>query len=157
MAPGMKATELSPKVRIFRLVFSKGDDVAAGLAEFAKKNHLTDAHFSAIGAFGSAVIGWSDRPKKAFKVVRINEEMEVSAFNGNITRDQDGKPVVHAHCVVGLLQQRHGLCRPLPARRSQPDHAALPDGLRAAENGPAGALTGYWRTNFSTLPLNRPR
>ncbi len=104
MAPGLKATELSPKVRIFRLVFSKGDDVASGLAEFAKKNHLTDAHFSAIGAFGSAIIGWSDRPKKAFKVVRLNEEMEVAAFNGSITRDQDGKPVVHAHCVVGLLR-----------------------------------------------------
>ncbi len=103
MAPGLKATELSPKVRIFRLVFSKGDDVAAGLAEFAKKNHLTDAHFSAIGAFGSAVIGWSDRPMKAFKVVRLNEEMEVAAFNGSITRDQKGDPVVHAHCVVGLL------------------------------------------------------
>jgi len=104
MAPGMKATELSPKVRIFRLIFAKGDDVASGLAEFAKKNHLTDAHFSAIGAFGAAVIGWSDRPKKAFKVVRLNEEMEVSAFNGSITRDKDGKPVVHAHCVVGLLR-----------------------------------------------------
>jgi len=103
MAPGMKATELSPKVRIFRLVFAKGDDVASGLAEFAKKNHLTDAHFSAIGAFGAAVIGWSDRPKKAFKVVRLNEEMEVSAFNGSITRGQDGSPVVHAHCVVSLL------------------------------------------------------
>jgi predicted DNA-binding protein with PD1-like motif len=104
MAPGMKATELSPKVRIFRLVFAKGDDVASGLAEFAKKNHLTDAHFSAIGAFGAAVIGWSDRPMKSFKVVRLNEEMEVSAFNGSITRDKDGKPVVHAHCVVGLLR-----------------------------------------------------
>jgi predicted DNA-binding protein with PD1-like motif len=103
MAPGMTATELSPKVRIFRLVFAKGDDVASGLAEFAKKNHLTDAHFSAIGAFGAAVIGWSDRPKKAFKVVRLNEEMEVSAFNGSITRGQDGNPVVHAHCVVSLL------------------------------------------------------
>jgi len=103
MAPGMKATELSPKVRIFRLVFSKGDDVAAGLAEFAKKNRLTDAHFSAIGAFGAAVIGWSDRPMKSFKVVRLNEEMEVSAFNGSITRGDDGKPVVHAHCVVSLL------------------------------------------------------
>ena len=103
MAPGMKATELSPKVRIFRLVFAKGDDVAAGLAEFAKKNHLTDAHFSAIGAFGAAVIGWSDRPKKAFKVVRLNEEMEVSAFNGSITRGDNGNPVVHAHCVVSLL------------------------------------------------------
>jgi predicted DNA-binding protein with PD1-like motif len=103
MAPGMKATELSPRTRTFQITFQKGDDPAAGLAEFARKNNLTNAHFSAIGAFGSAVIGWSDRPKKAFKVVRINEEMEVAAFNGNITRDKEGKPVVHAHCVVGIL------------------------------------------------------
>src|SRR5579872_7445634 len=103
-APGLKATELSSKTRVFTIEFSKGDDVAAGLADFAEKNHLTNAHFSAIGAFGSAVIGWSDRPKKAFKVVKLDEEMEVAAFNGSITRDKDGKPVVHAHCVVGLLR-----------------------------------------------------
>jgi uncharacterized protein len=102
-APGLKATELSPRTRNFYITFTKDDDVAAGLADFAEKNHLTNTHFSAIGAFGSAVIGWSDRPKKAFKVVHLNEEMEVAAFNGSITRDKDGKPVVHAHCVVGLL------------------------------------------------------
>ena len=49
-APGMTATELSPRTRTFHLVFSKGDDVKAGLAAFAAKNHLTDAHFTAIGA-----------------------------------------------------------------------------------------------------------
>jgi len=102
-APGMKATELGPKTRTFHITFQKGDDPAAGLAEFARKNNLTNAHFEAIGAFGSAVIGWSDRPKKAFKVVRINEEMEVAAFNGNILRNADGQPVVHAHCAVGIL------------------------------------------------------
>ncbi len=69
-APGLKATELSPKTRTFHLVFAKGDDVRAGLAEFAAKNNLTNAHFSAIGALDSAVIGWSDPEKKAFKVVR---------------------------------------------------------------------------------------
>jgi predicted DNA-binding protein with PD1-like motif len=106
-APGLNATELSPRTRSFYITFNKDDDVAAGLADFADKNHLTNAHFSAIGAFGSAVIGWSDRPKKAFKVVRLNEEMEVAAFNGSILRDKDGKPVVHAHCVVGLLSNGH--------------------------------------------------
>lgn len=102
-APGMKATELGPRVRTFHITFQKGDDPAAGLAEFARKNNLTNAHFEAIGAFGSAVIGWSDRPMKAFKVVRINEEMEVAAFNGNIVRNAEGQPVVHAHCAVGIL------------------------------------------------------
>jgi predicted DNA-binding protein with PD1-like motif len=80
-APGLKATELSPKVRIFQLVFAKGDEVGAGLAEFADKNHLTD-----------------------YKTIRLNEEMEVTSFIGNITRDRAGKPVVHAHCVVALLR-----------------------------------------------------
>jgi len=103
-APGMTATELNPKTRLFHLVFSKGDDVKAGLAEFAAKNHLTDAYFTAVGAMDSAVIGWSDRPKKAFKVVRLEEEMEVASFSGSVTRDKDGNPVVHVHCVVALLR-----------------------------------------------------
>ncbi len=29
--------------------------------------------------------------------------MEVASFLGNITRNRDGKPVVHGHIVVGLL------------------------------------------------------
>lgn len=103
-APGIKATELSPQGRSFQLTFSKGDDVVAGLTDFAEKNHLTNAHFTAIGAFGSAMIGWADRPDKTFKYVRINEEMEVASFIGDITRGHDGKVIVHAHCVVGLLR-----------------------------------------------------
>jgi hypothetical protein len=104
MAPGLKATELGPKIRTFQLVFAKGDEVQAGLAEFAEKNHLTAAHFTAIGAFDKAILGWSDPDKKAYKVIRLNEEMEVTSFTGNITRDREGKPVVHAHCVVALLR-----------------------------------------------------
>ena len=103
-APGLNVTELSPRARSFRLLFAKGDDVRAGLADFAAKNHLTDAHFTAIGALDSAVIGWSDRPKKAFKTVALDEEMEVASLTGNIVPDKDGKPVVHIHCVVALLR-----------------------------------------------------
>jgi len=103
-APGLKAVELKPNARTFHLTFAKGDDVRAGLAEFARKNHLTDAYFMAIGALGSAVIGQSDHARGAFKVVKLNEEMEVTSLSGNITRDRDGNPVVHAHCVVALLR-----------------------------------------------------
>jgi len=103
-APGLKATELSPKIRSFQLVFAKGDDVRGGLADFAAKNHLKIAHFTAIGALDSAVIGWSDPAKNAFKVVRLNEEMEVTSFTGNITPDRDGNPVVHGHIAVALLR-----------------------------------------------------
>ena len=104
MAPGLKATELNPKTRNFQLVFSKGDEVVSGLAEFAAKNHLTVAHFTALGALGSAQIGWFDPDKRAYKTMRINEEMEVTSLVGNITRDRSGNPVVHAHLVVALLR-----------------------------------------------------
>lgn len=104
MAPGLKTTELPPTIRTFQLVFAKGDEVIAGLAEFADRQHVANAHFTAIGAFDKAVIGWYDPDKKAYKIARLNEEMEVTSFTGNITRDRDGKPVVHAHGVVSLLK-----------------------------------------------------
>ena len=100
MAPGLHATELTPPKRNFELVFSKGDEVVAGLAEFAEKNHLTVANFTAIGAFDHAILGWFDPGKKAYKTFPIDEEMEIASFTGNIRPDKNGKPVVHVHCVV---------------------------------------------------------
>ena len=116
-APGLTATELSPHARLFQLTFAKGDDVRAGLADFAVKNHLTNAHFTAIGALDSAVIGWSDRPKKAFKVIRLNEEMEIASLDGSITRDKDGR----AHTFFNVCAHRGGPdARPPRARRPVP-------------------------------------
>jgi predicted DNA-binding protein with PD1-like motif len=103
-APGLKSSELEPRMRHFQLTFARGDEVGAGLAEFAGKNHLTVSRFTAIGAFDHAVIGWFDPEKRAYKVIRLNEEMEVTSFTGNILRGRDGKPVVHAHCTVALLR-----------------------------------------------------
>jgi len=103
-ALGMKATELNPRTRIFQITFSRGDEVNQGLAEFAAKNHLTNATFTALGAFDHAVIGWSDPDKRAFKIIRLDEEMEITSFVGNITTGRDGNPVVHAHCTVSLLR-----------------------------------------------------
>ena len=106
LAPGVKVTELSPNSRTFQITFARGDEVASGLLDFAEKNHLTNSHFTALGAFDHAVLGWYDLSKRAHKKIRIDEEMEVASFVGNITLDAKGKPVVHAHCVVGLSDGR---------------------------------------------------
>jgi len=103
-APGMKVTELGPH-RSFQIILSKGDDVRAALLDFAAKNHITIAHFTAIGALDSAVIGWSDPARNnAFKIVKLDEEMEVTSLTGNITRGRTGAPNVHVHCAVALLR-----------------------------------------------------
>jgi len=107
LAPGMKVTELkSSGGRSFQISFVKGDEVASGLLDFAEKYHVTNSNFTGLGAFDHAVLGWFDLAKRLHKKNRIDEEMEVGSFVGNITLDSKGKPVVHAHCVVGLTDGR---------------------------------------------------
>lgn len=103
-APGLKVTPLSPQVRRFHLTFSKGDDIRGGLADFARKNHITNAAFTAIGAMDHALIGQSDHPRGVFRIDRLDEEMEIASMTGNITQDAQGEPAVHIHCVVALLR-----------------------------------------------------
>jgi uncharacterized protein len=101
LAPGMKVKELAATGRTFQVNFVKGDEVASGLTEFAEKNHVTAAHFTGIGAFNSALLGWTDPEKRAFKKIEIDQEAEVVAFSGDITL-VNGKPSVHAHTVLAL-------------------------------------------------------
>ena len=106
LAPHMKVTEMRPTERTFQILFSKGDEVASGLLDFAEKNHVKSASFTAIGAFDHAVLGWYDPVKRAQKKNPIDEEVEVSSFVGNVTTDAKGNPVIHAHCVVALSDGR---------------------------------------------------
>jgi predicted DNA-binding protein with PD1-like motif len=98
----MKSTELAPAgVRSFNLSFSRGDDPMAGLAEFAEVNHLTDCRFTAIGAFGSATLGWFDADVGAYKKIEVATPGEVVSMAGSI-RMQNGKPFVHSHAVIAM-------------------------------------------------------
>jgi uncharacterized protein len=107
LAPGMKVTELkSSGSRTFQITMAKGDEVASGLLDFAEKYHVTNSNFTGLGAFDHAVLGWFDPAKRLQKKNRIDEEVEVGSFVGNITLDSKGKPVVHAHCVVALTDGR---------------------------------------------------
>lgn len=101
LAPKMKVTEFARTGRSFELVFGKGDDVHSGLNDFAIKQHLTVAHFTAVGALDHAVLGWSDPKVHAFKTTVLDQEVEVVAFSGSITMT-NGKPNVHVHAVVAL-------------------------------------------------------
>jgi len=100
-APGMKVTELPRTGRTFFVTMKKGDEIVAGLTEFAEQNHIKTAHFTAVGALDSGVLGWFDPDKRAYKKIVINQEAEILSLSGNIQL-QNGKPFVHAHGVVGL-------------------------------------------------------
>jgi predicted DNA-binding protein with PD1-like motif len=101
LAPGMKSKALANTGRAFQVTMRKGDEIAAGLTEFAEQNHIKLAHFTGVGAIDAGVLGWFDPAKRAYKKIVIDQEAEVVAFTGNIALE-NGKPFVHAHCVVAL-------------------------------------------------------
>lgn len=86
--------------RGFVLVFATGDEVATGLLDFAKKEHLTAAHFTAIGALSEVTLGWYNIDEKKYEKIPLREQVEVLSCVGNVALDK-GQPKVHAHLVVG--------------------------------------------------------
>ena len=82
------------------LVFETGDEVISTLTKFAKDHRITAAHFTAIGAFSDAGIGYFDWQQKDYVNNPVNEQVEVVSLIGDITL-ADGKPKVHAHVVLG--------------------------------------------------------
>jgi predicted DNA-binding protein with PD1-like motif len=86
--------------RIFALVFEAGEEVLAGLREFANEANLTAASLTAIGAFRDVTLGFFDVDRKEYTKVPLREQVEVLSLIGNVAIHQN-KPTVHAHVVVG--------------------------------------------------------
>jgi uncharacterized protein len=87
-------------LRTFALVLATGDEAMAALASFASRHQLQATQFTAIGAFSRVVVAYFDWQTKQYRHVAIPEQVEVLSLVGDITQE-DGKPKVHAHVVVG--------------------------------------------------------
>ena len=101
-APGMLSKTLKdgPDGREYAIVFYKGDEAMSGLTDFAIKNHIKDAHFTAIGAISGATLAWLEPDKKIYHRIDVDQQVEVLSLTGDIATF-DGKPIVHMHCVLG--------------------------------------------------------
>lgn len=101
-APRARIHELSQYEgrRTFVIAFGPGDDVLAGLRELASTRGWRSAHFSGIGSFSRASLGWYDFGRKQFRRLPRQGTLEVVAFTGNVTLNREGAPIVHVHCAV---------------------------------------------------------
>ncbi|MGI8968820.1 MAG: PPC domain-containing DNA-binding protein [Chloroflexota bacterium] len=86
--------------KTYALIFDTGDEAASGLLDFAKEHGLAGSHFTAIGGFSRAILGYFDPNIKDYKKVPIDEQVEVLSLIGDVAV-KDGEPIVHAHVVVG--------------------------------------------------------
>lgn len=101
-APKMQVQLLNPgePTKQYAVIFYEGDEAFSGLLEFAEKYQVTSAHFTAIGALNGATLGWFDPQRKMYKKIPVAGQHEVIGMSGDIALYQ-GKPVVHAHMIVG--------------------------------------------------------
>jgi predicted DNA-binding protein with PD1-like motif len=87
-------------VRTFAVIFGTGDEVLAGLTEFAEEQHLGASQVTGIGALHEATLGWLDLERKSYRAIVTDEQVEVTSMVGDIAL-LDGKPVVHVHMNLG--------------------------------------------------------
>ena len=102
-APGMTSRLLSDHdgVKEYVVIFAKGDEVLSGVTDFATREHIVAARFTAIGALSRATVGWFDKGRKAYKLNRVDEQVELASLIGDVGLVQ-GKPAIHTHMTVGL-------------------------------------------------------
>ena len=89
--------------KTYALIFDKGDEVMAGLKSFAREAGLGGSHFTAIGAFSEAMLGYFDRAQRDYRRIPVREQVEVLSLVGDVAL-KDGEPEIHAHVVVGTSE-----------------------------------------------------
>jgi predicted DNA-binding protein with PD1-like motif len=86
--------------RTYVLIFDTDDEAIDGLKRFAESEKLAASHFTAIGAFRRAVLGYFEWERKDYKRIPVDAQVEVVSLIGDVAT-KDGKPAVHAHVVLG--------------------------------------------------------
>ena len=97
----MNFEQIDKSPKTFILVFKTGDELAKGLSQFAEEQKLSAASFKAVGALSSVRLGWFNWETKKYEPsVTLDEQVELLSLIGDVAL-YEGKPVVHAHAVVG--------------------------------------------------------
>jgi uncharacterized protein len=86
--------------RTWVLVFQTGDEPVSLLQRFAREQRLHGSHFTAIGAFSEARLGYFEWEKRHYREIPLREQVEVLSLAGDIAEGKDG-PAIHAHIVLG--------------------------------------------------------
>ena len=101
-APHMlsKLIKNTPEEKVYSIIFYKDDEVLSGLTDFAISNHITDAHFTAIGAARGATLAWLDLDRKVYEAIPVTLQVEILALTGDVAV-LNGRPSVHMHTILG--------------------------------------------------------
>ncbi|HET6806001.1 MAG TPA: PPC domain-containing DNA-binding protein [Frateuria sp.] len=86
--------------KTWAVVLETGDEAHACLLAFAREQHLSAAHLTAIGAFERAVLGYFDWDIRDYRRNPFDEQVEVVSLIGDVAL-KGAEPVLHMHAVLG--------------------------------------------------------
>lgn len=90
-----------PGAPAYVVVLDPGDEAIAALTEFSRREGLSAAQVTAIGAFESATVGWYDRRRQQYRRIAVDEQCEVLSLAGDVALGTD-RAELHVHAVLGL-------------------------------------------------------
>jgi uncharacterized protein len=85
--------------RIFLVRAKHDSEIIKSITEFAEKNAVMTATFTAIGALECAKLGFYDQEKHEYFETLLLAPQEIVSCVGNISV-KEGEPFVHAHAVL---------------------------------------------------------
>ena len=142
---------------------------------------MAPAHFTAIGGFREAVLGYFDRDELRYREIPVDVQAEVLSLAGTVAQGEQ-KLVVHAHAILGLrdgstrcghllrasvwptldvvlIESPRHLRRRRDAETGSPSSATTPDRHeqpgRAASHGGAGGAAKTGRARRCASPRMR--
>jgi len=78
------------------VIFNRGEEVIAQLAQYAKERNLASAWMSGLGGAGKVTLGFYDIETKSYEWKEFDEPMEILNLTGNLSW-VDGEPFWHVH------------------------------------------------------------
>ncbi len=78
----------------------RGDNLFEELIKISTSLKLASAHISGIGALKDIELGYFEVEKKEYLRKTFEKDSELLSLDGNIAQ-QNGKPVLHLHAVLG--------------------------------------------------------
>ncbi|MEW6593201.1 MAG: PPC domain-containing DNA-binding protein [Candidatus Hadarchaeota archaeon] len=86
--------------RVFMMRLGHGSDVLKEITDFARREKISAATFTAIGALKNCKLAYYDQKKKEYSVIDIQGPCEITSCVGNVSI-HNGGPFSHAHAVIG--------------------------------------------------------
>lgn len=86
--------------RRFMLQLEHGEEVKEKLRGFAEDYEIGAGVFRGLGAAERGDLDFYGLPRKQHSGIIVEEATEVACLLGNITRNEDGKAIVHVHATL---------------------------------------------------------